>query len=264
MLIEQIADPSDTRISIYRDLKDKDLRRAHSFIIEGKFILETLLTRSKFETSSVFITEDRLIPLEAILSRVPKDIPVYVTTPEIMAEIAGYNVHRGVLAAGRADQTQNNLPAYLMANDRIAVLSNISNPDNIGAIFRNAAGLGIKAVLLDTQCCSPLYRKAIRVSMGETLVLPWVQSSSIEEIIGHLTAANFTTYALSLQSATNLEDVQFQRRSAFVFGEEAHGLPLHVQAQCKAITIPMEAGTDSLNVAATSAIVFDAARRQKP
>ena len=263
MLIERISDASDSRISIYKDLKDKDLRSTNSFIIEGKFILETLLTRSKFKISSVFITEDRLIPLETMLARVPADIPVYVTTHEIMTEIAGYNVHRGILAAGHADQTQNNLPAYLNDHDPIAVLSNISNPDNIGAIFRNAAGLGIKAVLLDTQCCSPLYRKAIRVSMGATLVLPWVQAGSIGELIEHLIATDFTIYALSLQSATNLEDVQFSGRSAFVFGEEAHGLPPHVQALCKAITIPMEAGTDSLNVAATSAIVFDAARRQK-
>jgi tRNA G18 (ribose-2'-O)-methylase SpoU len=263
MLIERITDPADPRIAIYRDLKDKDMRRDGAFIVEGKFILETLITRSQFKLSSIFISDDRILPLETLLARAQSEVPVYVTTPKIMAEIAGYNVHRGVLAAGVVGQTENNLPAHLSRFTRIAVLSNISNPDNIGAIFRNAAGLGIEAVILDTQCCSPLYRKAIRVSMGATLVLPWVQHGSIEEIIGQLTTAGFTSHALSLQGATKLEDILFEKRSAFVFGEEAYGLPQHVQALCLALTIPMSAGTDSLNVAATSAIVFDTARRQK-
>jgi tRNA G18 (ribose-2'-O)-methylase SpoU len=262
MLIESITDPADPRIAIYRDLKDKDLRRDNGFIVEGKFILETLLTRSRFKLSSVFISEDRILPLETLLTRIPNGVPIYVTTPDVMAEIAGYNVHRGILAAGIAQSAQNSLPAYLNQFTHVAVLSNISNPDNIGAIFRNAAGLGIEAVLLDAQCCSPLYRKAIRVSMGATLVLPWLQQGSIDDIIRQLITAGFTSYALSLQSAAKLEDIRFEKRSAFVFGEEAHGLPPEVQNLCTAITIPMSAGTDSLNVAATSAIVFDAARRQ--
>ena len=263
MVIEHITDPSDPRIHVYRNLKDKDLRRDGAFIVEGKFILETLLTRSWFKTMSVFISEDRLVPLKDILNNVPTDIPIYATSAAIMAQIAGYDVHRGILAAGLTGLSVGNLTANLTKLKSLAVLSNISNPDNVGAIFRNAAGLGIDAVLLDRQCCSPLYRKAIRVSMGATLVLPWVQNGSIEDIIQQLRNADFGIYALSLQGATKLEEMQFERQSAFVFGEEAHGLPLQVQYLCKAITIPMANGTDSLNVAATSAIVFDAVRRQQ-
>ncbi len=263
MLIEHVVDAFDPRIAIYRDLKDKDLRRDGLFIVEGKFILETLLTRSHFKISSVLIAEDRLLPLETILSHVPTHIQVYVTTPTIMAQIAGFDVHRGILAAGIIDKTENNLPAYLNEKKRIAILSNIANPDNIGSIFRNAAGLGIDAVILDAQCCSPLYRKAIRVSMGATLVLPWLQTSSIEDIILQLKKADFSIYALSLQGAINIENVRFEPRSAFVFGEEAHGLPMHVQNLCEAVTIPMSANLDSLNVTATSAIVFHAAQTRK-
>jgi tRNA G18 (ribose-2'-O)-methylase SpoU len=263
MLIEHIIDPSDPRIAIYRNLKDKDLLRDNAFIVEGKFILEAVLTRSRFEISSIFITEDRLLPLETVLSHVPSHIPVYVASQAILAQIAGYDVHRGILAAGKVSEVEIGLPAYLSNKSSIAILSNISNPDNIGAIFRNAAGLGINAIILDAQCCDPLYRKSIRVSMGATLVLPWLQAGKIEEIIENVKNAGFSVYALSLQSAGILEDVQFGRRSAFLFGEEAHGLPAHIQADCQSIKIPMADGTDSLNVAATSAIVFDAARRQR-
>jgi tRNA G18 (ribose-2'-O)-methylase SpoU len=263
MQIEYIFDGCDPRTAIYRDLKDKDLRRDNAFIVEGKFILETLLTRSRFKIASIFVAEDRLLPLQALFERAPAETPVYVTSPEIMAKVAGYSVHRGILAAGIIDQSGTGLPAPLSQMTGIAVLSNIANPDNIGAIFRNAAGLGIQAVLLDAKCCSPLYRKAIRVSMGATLVLPWMQSGSIEDIIRQITSAGFTPYALSLQGAVKLEHVRFETQSAFVFGEEAHGLPSDVQAICRAVTIPMAAGTDSLNVAATSAIVFDSARRQQ-
>lgn len=263
MPIIDILDADDARIAVYRNLKDRQLRRDRLFIAEGKFILETLLTRARFEIASVFVSHDRLLPLELLLHRVPDSIPVYTTSPAIMAEIAGYSVHRGVLAAGIAHDTDDCLPGNMDSVSAVAVLSNIANPDNIGAIFRNAAGLGIEAVLLDAQCCSPLYRKAIRVSMGATLVLPWAQIGTAEDMIGNLTQRGFTCYALSLQSATRLEEVPFARRSALVFGEEAHGLPRTVQAMCEAVTIPMAAGTDSLNVAATSAVVFDAVRRQR-
>ena len=263
MLIERILDSADPRIAIYRDLKDKNLRRDNAFIVEGKFILQTLLTRAQFEISSVLITEDRLLPLNQILTGVPAGVPIYISTPEIMAGIAGYHVHRGILAAGKANGSIFSLPTYLNNKKRLAILSNISNPDNIGAIFRNAAGLGIEGIVLDDQCCSPLYRKAIRVSMGATLVLPWLQTSSIEEIILQFKEMNFTIYALSLQSAVALEDTEFASYSAFLFGEEAHGLPPHIQIQCRPVTIPMSDGTDSLNVAATSAIVFNAARRHQ-
>jgi tRNA G18 (ribose-2'-O)-methylase SpoU len=261
MLMERITDSSDPRINVYRNLKDKDLRRDNAFIVEGKFILDVLLKRSNFKISSVLITDDRLLPLETVLKHLPEEIPLYVTAPEVMEQITGFDVHRGVLAAGIAQQHQVSLPTYLNAKSKVAILSNIANPDNIGAIFRNAAGLGIEAVILDAQCCNPLYRKAIRVSMGATLVLPWVQTNTIDQIIPQLKAADFSVYALSLQSTTSIENVRFEPRSAFLFGEEAHGLPPHIQDQCHAVTIPMANNTDSLNVAASSAIVFDAVRR---
>jgi tRNA G18 (ribose-2'-O)-methylase SpoU len=263
MIIGKVSAAADPRIAVYRGLKDRHLHRDNAFIVEGKFILETLLTRSKFKVSSILIAEDRLSPLEYLLLHVPANVPVYISTPDVLAEIAGFNVHRGILAAGISAQPAVSLPTYLRQKSKIAVLSNISNPDNIGSIFRNAAGLGIDAIVLDRQCCSPLYRKAIRVSMGATLVLPWQQGGTIEEIVENLKREAFSIYALSLQSAKNLDEVYFEKRSAFIFGEEAYGLPGFIQAQSQAVTIPMAGGTDSLNVAATSAIVFAAARRQK-
>lgn len=263
MFIQTIEDPTDARVAIYRNLKDKDLARSGAFIVEGKFILETLLTRSRFDITSVFISNDRLLPLEPVLKLLNADTPIYVTSPAFMAEIAGFDVHRGILAAGNSVVTADLAKLDLSKASRVAVLSNISNPDNIGAIFRNAAGLGIEAIILDQQCCSPLYRKAIRVSMGATLVLPWEQNTKIDAILSALQTNGFSTYALALNAKTELSDKLFAKKSAFLFGEEAYGLPNFVLDQCESVKITMENGTDSLNVAASSAIVFEAVRRQR-
>lgn len=263
MLPQTINDVSDARVAIYRNLKDKDLARSGAFIVEGKFILETLLTRSRFQIRSIFVSEDRLLPLEPVFKFLTPETPLYVTSAAIMAEIAGFNVHRGVLAAGNVKLPQHQADLQIANMHRIAVLSNISNPDNIGAIFRNAAGLGVEAIILDQQCCSPLYRKAIRVSMGATLVLPWQQNAGIEAIAAMLQTNGFTNYALALGAKTELSGMIFANKSAFFFGEEAYGLSTAVLSQCEGVKITMENGTDSLNVAASSAIVFEAVRRQK-
>ncbi|NJR14167.1 MAG: RNA methyltransferase [Phyllobacteriaceae bacterium] len=140
----------------------------------------------------------------------------------------------------------------------------ISNPENIGSIFRNAAGLGMDAIVLDAQCSHPLMRRAVRVSMGTVLALPWLQLGATAPLLNAVEAAGFTLYALTPAAAQNLADVAFAPRSAIIFGEEAHGLDEAVIARCTGLAIPMAGGVDSLNVAATSAIVFNALRDAKP
>jgi tRNA G18 (ribose-2'-O)-methylase SpoU len=263
--IIDIEDADDERLLPYRNLKDAQSLRAGHFIAEGRFILEVLLMRSRFEIASILLREDRLGPLQDMLvasNLALRDAPILVAKAETLAAIAGYDVHRGILAAVRADPLMDATPALKSALS-LAVLCNIANPDNIGAIFRNAAALGIGGVVLDAQCCSPLYRKAVRVSMGAVLTLPWHQANKRgSELVQDLKVQGFVPYAMSLSvRAQSIDSMNFQTRSAFVFGEEAHGLPDELVTQCQPVIIPMAGGTDSLNVAASSAIVFDHWRR---
>ena len=256
----RIESPADPRVAAYRDIRERDLvGRDGMFIAEGKFILETLFTRSRFAPVSAFILEDRLDGLGEVLGRAPDGFPVHVTSRSVMDAIAGFPVHRGVLALGRADATSG-LPSIARG---IGVLVNIANPDNVGAIFRNAAGLGLDGLVLDQRTCSPLYRKAIRVSMGASLVLPFEIAPDIEDWIERKRQSGFRAYALTPSAPHALEEVHLGERSLFLFGEEAHGLDAGIMDLCEQISIPMAHGTDSLNVAASSAIVFDAWRRTR-
>ena len=257
MDILRIEDRDDPRIAAYRDIREKDLiGREGLFVAEGKFILETLLTRSRFPAVSALVLEERLAPLEPILAHAPDDFPVHVATREVMDAIAGFPVHRGILALGHTTPSD----AGPMPRGGVALLAGIANPDNIGTIFRNAAGLGIAHVLLDRRCCDPLYRKAIRVSMGASLVLPFSRVDNAADAVRTYLAAGHRAFALTPSAPIALEQVRFGTDSLFVFGEEAQGLDADVIAQCEPVGIPMAHGTDSLNVSASSAIVFNAWR----
>jgi tRNA G18 (ribose-2'-O)-methylase SpoU len=262
MQLTRIDDAGDPRLAPFRSIRERDLLRGGTFIAEGKFILETLLTRSRFPIRALFLLEDRLPALDDILSRAPDDLPVHVTSRVVMDAVAGFPVHRGILALGDCDAGALSEPD-LATCQTLAILAGVANPDNVGAIFRNAAGLGIDAVLLDDQCCDPLYRKAIRVSMGTVLTLPWARMGAADTALAGLAENGWTLLALSPAGKTQLEDLDLSGRSAFVFGEEAHGLSVTLLERCKSVAIPMANGVDSLNVAATSAIVFDTMRRKR-
>jgi tRNA G18 (ribose-2'-O)-methylase SpoU len=263
-----LHDADDPRLAPYRNLKDAQSLRGGHFIAEGRFILETLLTRSRFRAASILIREDRRGPLAHLLMvATAQGVPVYAVDSALLETVAGYDIHRGVLAAvrtapdpclaGSPDTALDHAPG-------LAVLCNIANPDNVGAIFRNAAALGLGGVLLDGQTCPPLYRKAVRVSMGAVLTLPWRQNAGPAEILAdELAKAGRTLFALTPSSdALPIEAADLPDNAAFLFGEEAHGLPERVQIKCTPLSIPMAGGNDSLNVAAASAIVFDHWRRR--
>ena len=195
-----ITDPDDPRIAGYRHIRERDLvRRDGRFIAEGEVVLRVLLTAGEHRAESLLIAEKRLAALEPLLDRVPEGVPVYAAGQSVLDAIAGFPLHRGILALGRRAPmpTAEDLLAGLGPRALVAVLVGIGNHDNVGGIFRNAAAFGADAVFLDAGCCDPLYRKAIRVSVGASLFVPFARVERGADILALLAERNFTPLALS-------------------------------------------------------------------
>ena len=258
-LITLIDDPDDPRISAYRDIRERDLvGRDGQFIAEGEVVLKIFLTSGRHQPLSLLIAEKRLAKLAPLLDRVPETVPIYVAGQTVLDAIAGFPLHRGILALGRSAQmpTASDLLAGLGRRALVVMLFGISNHDNMGGIFRNVAAFGADAVILDPGCCDPLYRKAIRVSVGTTLMVPFARLHPSEDAIGTLTEQGFEPIALSPAGDTTLARLARPDRAAVLLGTEGTGLPADVMTRSRKVGIPMAAGVDSLNVATTSGIVL--------
>jgi len=255
----RIDDPDDPRIAGYLNIRERDLAgRQGRFIAEGKVVLNVLFSARRFEAESVLLLENRLAGMADTLRLAPADLPVYVASSDVLDRIAGFHMHRGVLAIGRkrpADTVETLLDA-LPARALLVVLVGISNHDNMGAIFRNAAAFGADAVLLDETCCDPLYRKAIRVSVGAALKVPFAATTGAGALVEALTARGFEQIALSPAGTSDCRDMARPARLALYFGTEGEGLPDALLSRLKTVRIAMAEGLDSLNVAAASAITL--------
>lgn len=263
MPVFPVTGPSDPRLEAYVSIRERDLAGGHGgrFIVEGKVTLETLLTRSRFEVESLFLCETRLVPLAGLLAQVPEGVPVYTAPQGVMDAVAGFPMHRGVLACGRKGSIP--LPADFLASaprsDRstLLLLSELSNHDNVGACFRNAAAFGAHGLLLDAACCDPLYRKAIRVSSGASLWLPYAQGGDGAGLIKTAEAAGHEVWALTPRAdAEPLPSLKVPGRVALLMGAEGPGLPAEVIARARPVRIPMADGFDSVNVATAAAIAL--------
>lgn len=256
-----ITSLDDPRIAPYRDVKDRDLhRRDNLFIVEGKVTVSRLIEHSRFPIRSLFLADTRLEPMADALSQLDPTIPVYTAAQDTMDAIAGFPLHRGVLAL--AERTpQPSIADLLSALPRqtphtLLVLVGLSNHDNVGACFRNAAALGASAIILDETSCDPLYRKAIRVSAGTALSLPFTQTGDGPTIIAELKSAGFSTWSLTPANGQPLAASAPPDRLALILGPEGPGLPIPLVDQTTRITIPMTPGVDSLNVATAGAIAL--------
>jgi len=254
-----IADAQDPRVAPYLDIRERDLAgRQGRFVAEGKVVLNVLFSARRFEAESVLVLESRLPGLASTLALAPANMPVYVASGPVMDAIAGFHIHRGVLAIGRkrAPQTPEELLDELPERALVVVLVGIANHDNVGAIFRNAAALGADAVILDATSCDPLYRKAIRVSVGAVLKIPFAVADDADGLVDAMTRRGFDLYGLSPGGKTDLHNVERRRRAALWFGAEGEGLPERLLARLNTVRIAMAGGFDSLNVAAASAIAL--------
>jgi tRNA G18 (ribose-2'-O)-methylase SpoU len=255
----RINDPDDPRIASYRNIREKDLSgREGLFVAEGKVVLNVLFAARRFATESVLLLENRVTGMRETLAAMPEGTPVYVASQAVIDRIAGFHLHRGVLAIGRrrAGESLSGLLATLPDKALVVALVGISNHDNVGAIFRNAAAFGADAVVLDETSCDPLYRKAIRVSVGAALKVPFVRGGSADEMMATLEGAEFPVCALSPAGKTDIADLAPAARTALVLGSEGEGLPAGLLSKLRTVRIGMAPGFDSLNVAAASAVAL--------
>jgi tRNA G18 (ribose-2'-O)-methylase SpoU len=256
MAVEPIRDVDDPRLEDYRDLKDgrRRLRRG-CFIAESRQIVRTLLTASRFRTRSVLLTEAARDDLHDVLG---DGVPIYVAREETIRGVVGFDFHRGCLAAGERPADAE-LDAVLSARV-LLVLERVTNPDNVGAVFRSALALGAGGVLLSPGSADPLYRKAIRVSMGGTLRVPFARLGDWPGALARLRAAGFTLVALAPDAALDIADLSAARatgRVALLLGAEEDGLSAAARARADVeAAIRMAPGADSLNVATAAAIAL--------
>ncbi|WP_223475871.1 TrmH family RNA methyltransferase [Oricola indica] len=254
----RIEDPDDPRIAIYRDIRERDLiRRQGHFIAEGRTVLQVLVDQNRFPVHSLLVLENRLAGLSGLLDTLPADVPVYCATQPVLDAIAGFHMHRGILAIANIPGDTAELPNEMPADWKtLLLLSAISNHDNMGAIFRNAAAFGVDAVLLDPQCCDPLYRKAVRVSVGGVLRVPFHRIASMEAGIEALSTGGFSIAALSPAGRTDIAEWQPAERQALVLGSEGPGLAEEWLQRLETLSIAMAPGFDSLNVATAGAVAL--------
>ena len=262
-MIIPVTDPADPRLAPFMNVRDRDLRQTHgdAFIAEGESVLSVFLSKgSRFRPEALLIARNRIETAQAWSP--PDDLPIFVADQDVMDTVVGFPIHRGLLGLGR--RAPSPPPGELLAErPRVVVgLIGIANHDNMGGIFRNAAAFGAGAVVLDATSCDPLYRKAIRVSVGGVLNVPFTRLDADTSVATALTDLGYRALALSPRGAMRLHEVPTDRPVALLLGTEGPGLPDIEMSSAETVRIDMAGGFDSLNVATTSGIaLYELTRR---
>jgi tRNA G18 (ribose-2'-O)-methylase SpoU len=255
-----VEDPDDPRVAAFRDIRERDLTgREGLFIAEGEVVLNVLLSpQSLCRPRAVLMAAHRIERRAELLARVPEGVPVYAASQAVLDRIAGFELHRGMLALGEKPIPSDGETILRQLRERAVVLavSGVGNHDNMGGLFRNAAAFGAAAVLRDDRCCDPFYRKSIRVSVGAVLRTPTAVAGPLEILIEQLEAAGFEVIALSPSAREPLTAVRREGRQALLVGSEGPGLPAAILDRVRTVGIPMAGGFDSLNVATSAAIAL--------
>lgn len=266
-----IEDPADPRIDDFRDLNSVDRRPdlpsgKGLVIAEGVLVVQRMLA-SRFVPRALLGTDRRLGELADDLAGVP--VPFYRASPEVMATAIGFHLNRGVLAS--ASRPPELSVADVIADARTVVaLEGVNDHENLGSIFRNAAGLAVDAVVFGAGCADPLYRRAVRVSMGHALLVPFARAQTWPADLKILQDNGFRVLAMTPDAAAaTLPEAMADLRServAILVGAEGPGLTEHtMRASDVRVRIPMSRGTDSLNVATAAALAFyERARLSEP
>ncbi len=258
MPVIEVADADDPRLADYRHVPDPELlRTGGAFVAEGRLVVRRLLA-SRFTTRSLLLTSTALAAM-ADLGPETLPVPVYVVPQAVMTTLTGFHIHRGCLAIGERVAPP---PVETLLHDAttVVVLEGVGNADNVGGIFRSAAALGAGAVLLGPSCADPLYRKAIRTSMGAALALPFARLGPWPDALTRVRDQGFTVLALTPGASLTLEACRPHldgQRVAILAGHEGEGLSpealAHAGLQAR---IPMTGAVDSLNVATAVAIAL--------
>ena len=265
--IIEINDITAPELDVYARTSEVQLLRYYEpgpgiFIAESPKVIERALNAGYEPISFLVEQKDLEGEVKYILERYP-EIPVYTAEYEVLVGMTGYALARGMLCAMKRRQLPS-VEEICRNTSRIAILENVVNPTNIGAIFRSAAALHMDAVLLTNGCSDPLYRRAARVSMGTVFQIPWTyfdkKTSWPQESMKVIQDMGFKTVAMALrEDSCSIDDPKLlaEEKLAVILGTEGDGLASTTIADCDyTVMIPMSHGVDSLNVAAASAVAF--------
>ena len=262
-MIHRLTGADDERLEPYRHLGSaQSLIDRRLFVAEGRLVVERLLTAGTWHVQSILVTSAALRALEASLESFAGD--VYVCDPDVLERVTGFNFHRGCLALARRPAVA--APTTLLGGRRIVALEAVGNPDNVGGIFRAAQALGADGIVLDGSSGDPLYRKAVRTSMGAVLTLPWTRAECLTDVIESFRSLGWQTVALTTsESAVPVADyaavLDGRSRLMLLAGAEGPGLsPATLGAADVQVRIPIAKGVDSLNVVVATAIALERLR----
>ena len=266
--VSRVVSPLDPRLLDYTIVKERDLLRDRGvFVAEGKLVVSRLLLPAcRFHVRSMLVLEQRLNELLP-LAELRGDFPVYVADRPTMDAIVGFRFHQGCLAVGALDthaSAASVLDALPAGRRTVVVLEDLVDLDNVGSVFRNAAALGADAVLLSPRSADPMYRKAIRTSMGHALLLPWARFDIWPEGLDTLRTRGFALLALTpapdaepIAAAAARLDAAPLRGVALMLGAEGDGLsPAALRAADARVRIPMANDVDSINIATAAAVAL--------
>jgi tRNA G18 (ribose-2'-O)-methylase SpoU len=262
MPVERVTRLDDRRLEEYRNIRDPELlRRRGLFMAEGRLVVERLLELDGrgHRVRSLLLNDASFAALEPRWAHLP-DLPVYLCSTEELMSIVGFNLHRGCLALAERPADRDAREVMSTA-EVVLVLESVADADNVGSAFRNAAAFGAGGVLLNPTCCDPLYRKAIRTSMGSVLRLPYARLRTWPNDLAGLKANGFTLVALTPRdSAIDLASCarrQPRQKIALLVGTEGPGLTVEAEKYADVcVRIPMQPGVDSLNLATATGIAL--------
>ncbi len=261
-----LDDPADVRLDDYRALNDQAFRRRYEgeriFIAEGYVAIDRLI-ESGHALRSVLLAPSRVerfaVNAAVLASRL---VPVYVANRSVIADVVGFDLHRGVIACAQRRPIPS-IADVLVGATRVAVLEGLNDAENLGAIARAARAFGLDALLIDAACTDPYSRRTVRVSMGEVLTLPIARVEPWSAVTDHLRRAGFETWAMTpAGDARDLWSLHPAERLAVYLGAEGPGLSRAViESSDHRVRIPIAASVDSLNVAQAAAVTFAAITR---
>lgn len=253
-----VDDADDPRLVEVAGLTDAEARARTEtdhgcFVVEGLLALEAA-AQSAYPLRSVLVAEPKLSRVMPLVEAI--DVDVFVGPPQLLDAVAGFPIHRGVVAsAGRLPLPD---PAAILARaTRVAVVEGLNDHENLGALFRNAAAFGVDAVLLDPTTADPLYRRSVRVSLGHVLRVPWTRLLALPDGLEVLRTHGFRTAALTPSGDVSVHSVAGDGPLAWILGAEGPGLTeATIAAADQRVRIPIAPGVDSLNVATAAAVAF--------